>query len=237
MTGVQTCALPIWAALARVIGISFGNDEFQDFEIVGSVPLNASGAITTLSLPFLKTLAVTTLDYQRASAEEEAARAGVTIARSSFFPSLGLNGSIGRDGPAFFPNRSERWSVSAALTFPFFNGGGDYSNLKTSVATAGAAERTREGALRLALERLQLSYSAYVEAVRRVIVDESFQKAASTRAEIGRSKYNNGLLTFEDWDVIENDLINREKAILQTRRERVNAEAAWELALGKGVIE
>ena len=36
--------------------------------------------------------------------------------------------------------------------------------------------------------------------------------------------------------LIENDLINREKSLLQTKRDRVFAEAAWELVQGKGAI-
>jgi outer membrane protein TolC len=57
-----------------------------------------------------------------------------------------------------------------------------------------------------------------------------------TRADIARTKYNNGLMTFENWDIIENDLIQRQKSFLQGQRDRVVAEAAWEQAQGKGVI-
>jgi outer membrane protein len=56
------------------------------------------------------------------------------------------------------------------------------------------------------------------------------------RSELGRAKYKNGLLNFEDWNAIESDLINRQKAKLQSQRDRVVAEAAWEQATGKGVI-
>ena len=60
--------------------------------------------------------------------------------------------------------------------------------------------------------------------------------AAETRAGIARSKYNNGLMSFEDWDRIETDLIQRQKAALLGRRERVLAEAAWEQTQGRGAI-
>ncbi|MGZ3696004.1 MAG: TolC family protein, partial [Bdellovibrionota bacterium] len=68
-------------------------------------------------------------------------------------------------------------------------------------------------------------------------VDQGFRDAATVRAEIARTKYNNGLQTFEDWDTIENDLITRQKAYLQSKRARVTAEAAWEQAQGIGVLE
>ena len=34
-------------------------------------------------------------------------------------------------------------------------------------------------------------------------MDREFVEAAAVRAEIARSKYHNGLLSFEDWDIIE----------------------------------
>ena len=40
-----------------------------------------------------------------------------------------------------------------------------------------------------------------------------------------------------DWDIIENDLINRQKAYLQTKRDRISAEASWEQTQGKGVFQ
>jgi hypothetical protein len=43
-------------------------------------------------------------------------------------------------------------------------------------------------------------------------------------------------MTFEDWDLIETDLINRQKTELQARRDVVLAEAAFEQAQGKSVF-
>jgi outer membrane protein TolC len=57
------------------------------------------------------------------------------------------------------------------------------------------------------------------------------------RAEIARSKYNNGLTTFDDWDLIESDLINRQRAVLSSQGNRVVAEAAWEQAQGRGALQ
>ena len=41
----------------------------------------------------------------------------------------------------------------------------------------------------------------------------------------------------DDWDIIENDLITKQKTELQSELNRVNAEASWDLARGKGVHE
>ena len=74
------------------------------------------------------------------------------------------------------------------------------------------------------------------QAIERLKVDESFRAAAIARAEIARRKYNNGLLSFEDWDIIENDLIFRQKNYLSSLQTRVTSEAAWERDRGTGAI-
>jgi len=94
----------------------------------------------------------------------------------------------------------------------------------------------REGSDWLPEDTLKKAYAAYVEAIERVRVDEAFLEAAVTRADIARSKYDNGLMSFEDWDRIENDLIQRQKNLLASRRDRVTAEANWEQTQGVGVI-
>ena len=67
-------------------------------------------------------------------------------------------------------------------------------------------------------------------------VDQTFVEAARVRAEIGRSKYNTGLLSFEEWEIIESDLVTREKAALASQNNRVSAEATWEQSQGRGLI-
>ena len=75
------------------------------------------------------------------------------------------------------------------------------------------------------------------EAVQRLEVDRAFVEAALAREKIAKEKYNNGLLSFEDWDIIENDLISRQKALLLSEKNRVTAEAAWEKSRGVGVFK
>jgi outer membrane protein TolC len=211
---------------------SLGLDETDSIDIEGNAPTTDPGTRS----PDLKSLVLITPDYEQAIAQEEAAGQSVTVARSNFFPSLNLTGSVGKLGPEFFPDERDHWSVGLKLSFPFFNGGRDYYGTQAANASYASAQSLRQNTTRSTLAKLQDAYSNYIEAVAKLKVDESFRTAALVRAEIARKKYNNGLLSFEDWDVIENDLISRQKIYLQSKRDRVTAEAAWEQAQGKGVF-
>jgi hypothetical protein len=44
-------------------------------------------------------------------------------------------------------------------------------------------------------------------------------------------------MQFENWDLIETDLISKQKIAVQTVRDRHIAEATWLMTQGKGVIQ
>jgi outer membrane protein TolC len=119
---------------------------------------------------------------------------------------------------------------------PLYSGGKDYYATKSAASSLEAAVSNTDSTEHQLLVNLKQTHAGFVESVEKLKVDQAFLEAATTRAEIARSKYNNGLMTFEDWDIIENDLIQRLKTFLQSQRDRVIAEASWELAQGKGVI-
>jgi outer membrane protein TolC len=214
------------AQLARALGADSG----AALDVKGEIPLHEPPS------PDFKKLAPRTPDYLQAEAQEDAAEAGVTIARSGFFPSLSVIGSVGDQGKSFYPNERDKWSVGVNLTLPLFNGGKDYYTTRAATEARGAADFTRLNSLHAALAKLEQGFAGYTEAVSKLAVDESFKQAAMVRAEIARKKYGNGLLSFEEWDIIENDLIARQKTFLLSRRDRVIAEAGWEQAQGQGVI-
>ena len=81
---------------------------------------------------------------------------------------------------------------------------------------------------------LQSNYASLQDAVERIEVQEEFLKAAQLRAEVARTKYTTGLLSFDEWDLIENDLISTQKshlqALLKYNNSRDYAQAILKLA-------
>ena len=164
------------------------------------------------------------------------AEAGIRLARSAFFPSLNLTASTANSDSQWFPDNN-RWALGVNLSIPLFSGGRDYYSQKSAGELYRSAEFTRFSTAGQALQKVKQNFSGYREAVQKLNVDKSFVEAATAREKIAREKYNNGLLTFDDWDIIETDLINRQKSYLQSQRDRIISEAAWEQAQGKGVIQ
>lgn len=212
--------------LAQALGVT----EFTTVDIKGELPLRDP----KINLAELPDLAVKTPSYLSAVGQERVADANVTLARSNFFPTLGVSASVGTTGD-WFPN-NDHWSLGVALTVPLLNGGRDYYATGAAIQNRSAAEKTRNDVLHQANANIANAYTNYIEAVENVKVCQAYLDADDVRVEIARADYRNGLMTFQDWDLVETDLITREKNLLQAEQTRVTSEAAWEQALGQGVL-
>jgi outer membrane protein TolC len=208
-----------------------GRADDSSYELRNDVPIGDIPGLVDFTA-----LARNTPDFRLSQAQEQTATADLSLARAGFYPQLGVRGSIGRQDDQFFPE-NQSWSLSLVLTVPLFSGGSDYYARQGAINRLTAAGLTRDNAERDIVARLRQAHVNLLESSERLKVDESFQEAVTLRAEIARSKYNNGLTTFDDWDLIESDLINRQRAVLSSQGNRVIAEAAWEQAQGRGALQ
>ncbi len=214
--------------LAQVLGLSLMDDKLVVVQDIPMTELAESSAID------FKKLGTLTLDYQKAMAQADAAKFTHDQNKAAYYPSLDLTGSIGKSD-SVFPPENDRWSVGVSLTIPIFSGGRDYANELSARYRRVAAEVNRTTVSFQMIVKLKQAYSQFRLAIEKVKVDEKFKQAAQMRSEIAKKKYNNGLMSFDDWDVVENDLIQREKNSLTSSRDRVVGSANWDQAQGIGL--
>jgi len=217
--------------LARqVLARELGRDEFSPFRVEtdwGFAPPPAD--------PDVAALAERTPGVASAAASADAAHASVMSARSPFYPSVGVDASIGRSGPDFFPREDKSWSVGASVSYNLFSGGRDWFAWRAARHDSEEADIQLASARRNARVSVQDAYFSYVDAHEGLAVSLQFLEAARTRAEIGRAQYANGLLGFVEWDLIEGELVSAERNEVAARRDGLNAEAEWRRALGEGL--
>ncbi len=169
--------------------------------------------------------------YRKNKLALKGARAQLAKARSSFFPTVSLSGA-GRKRGSDFPPESDSWSVGATLSYPLFSGGKDYFNT--------AQFKWEEKRISSQLERIQRelefnlesSYNALLNERDNLEVRKQFLKAAQERAVVARVQYGQGLVTYQDWDIIETDFTDSQKQTLQSLQNAVLARAVWIKAQG-----
>ena len=81
---------------------------------------------------------------------------------------------------------------------------------------------------------LEESWKSYQDARQMVVVKRKFLDAALERSTIANAQYSNGLISFDDWVIIENNLVSAKKEFLNAGADMLIAEAQWIQAKGEG---
>lgn len=210
--------------LAHVLGV----DSF-DFEATGEVPLTPPPEKAKA-----EDLLPQTPTHRIQQSKVRVAESASQVSLSGLFPTLDLNGSIGFFGPEPTWTQNRNTALGFSLTIPLFSGLSTWHEYRSSLQVIRASEQTRLSTDFEILTQLRQNLLSYQQAIQKLRVDTEVLNAATIRATIARKRYNNGLLMFEQWDVIETDLINRQKTQLISRRDRILTESAYRQTLGLG---
>jgi outer membrane protein TolC len=91
-------------------------------------------------------------------------------------------------------------------------------------------ERSAKDGIILALEQ---GWAGFQDAVETVEVQKKFLAAAQERATIAEAQYSLGLIQFDNWTIIEDDLVSSKKVFLNVQANALLAEANWIQAKGE----
>jgi outer membrane protein TolC len=211
--------------LARVLGRDMYN-----------VPV-ATGSFLTQTpppAPDFGALAHATPNVRSAEADLRGAEAGVVLSRGDYFPSL--DATLSQNWlDTRWPPGSRAWTGGISLSLPLFAGGAHVQGVRASQADLERVRALAANVFTQAFLDLKTDWTVFQDARENVDVQREFSEASEVRALISRSEYTNGLQSFDDWDLIENDLINTHKQWLAVQRNALRAEAAWENTQGKGL--
>ena len=164
-------------------------------------------------------------------AKKEAARYNVNSKEADFLPKVYLNGSLGKTDDSWVP-RNEEWSAGFSVTLPLLEGGSRIAEVwkaRSQLEQARAAERSGRDSVLVTLEQ---SWKDLQDAIANVSVQNKFLDAALERAKITRQQYAIGLASFNDWIIIEDNLVSARKSYLNAQADMLVAEAYWIQAIG-----
>jgi outer membrane protein len=143
-----------------------------------------------------------------------------------FLPSVSLSGSYRKSGTDWPPtSASNSWSLS--LSYSLFPGGANIADRVIYAAEYDKAKQDFQNASNELRYSLQSAYQTLLDALEAEKTAKLSLDAASLRAEIARTKYINGLVSYDEWDRIENDYISAQRNLLSRKKSALYAEAAW----------
>ena len=169
----------------------------------------------------------------------DARRADRLASRSAFFPTLSASYSRTRTGPTELPTARYSWSAGATLSYPLFGSGPTASFHAAKSASQGleAAERQLDAARLTGLSELEAAWADYASAVDQNTIALARLEAARQRNDEANVRYASGLLSFDLWEPIVNERVEAERSAIAAVKTSVDAEAAWDRALGRALGE
>ncbi len=149
-------------------------------------------------------------------------------------PSLSASFTAAQSGPISGSKASASdLGFKAQLSIPLFSGGADRlaeDIASTAVETASAdyiaAAQTLESDLRQGWVDVQNASDNWASQL-------LFSAAAQTRSEIAAAQYSSGLLSYENWDFIETEVINQLRQVLLRQKTMALTIAKWDSLVGK----
>ena len=166
-----------------------------------------------------------------AKASERLARAGVSLATGANWPTVTVGASVGRQSDTWLP-KDNVGAVSASLNYTLFNGGAREAAVQKARAAQRAAEASVRSIANQLMTNLQTAWNALYDARATLQVQDQFVDADTEREKIAKAQYTSGLLNFNEFIIIQDNLVATKQAHLNAQASLMKAQAAWERAEG-----
>lgn len=201
----------------------------------GYAPLAATGDFQVSDpareRPDFERLAQTVPLLQQLVAQKEAAKFGLRSAKAGFYPTIFASGSASNSNTDAFPDQNS-WSIGTTMTIPFFDGGNTIANVQKAKAVLGQSEADERSGRDGVIVTMTNTWTSLQNAVDNVAVQKQYLAATEERAKISKAQYAIGLLLYDNWIIIENNLVSAKKSYINAELTALIAEASWIQAKG-----
>jgi outer membrane protein TolC len=202
-------------------------------------PIQVTGNFEVINVkrerPNFEALATSTPSLESLVAKTEAAKLSLKSAKAEFFPQVYANAQASRSD-SYWPPDNDQWSVGVTLSYPLFEGGRRWAEVSKARAVLNqteADERSNKDSIILTLED---TWTTWQNAIDNVVVQKKFLQATEERAKIAQAQYSNGLISFDNWTIIEDDLVRTQKSFLDAQANAFLSEAQWIQSQG-GILD
>ncbi len=219
----------------RDIGLSqrqlikeMGRKDFRLMSVKGDFSVREAAS----EKPDFEVLAKNNPSLLKAYAERNAAGFDIKSAYADFAPQL--SGSAGANKKsAQWPPENNNWNLGLSVTMPIFEGGLRLAQVSKAQAAYNQAEADARSTRDSVVVDLEKTWADLQDALETVEVQRKTLNASQERSKISEAQYSTGFITFDNWIIIENDLVSAKKAYLNAEASVLLAEANWIQAKGE----
>ena len=168
----------------------------------------------------------------QAIAKKNSAAYNIKSAYGNFAPEISGSAGADRSGSRWPPDTNQ-WNAGLRVSLPIFEGGLRIAELAQAKAIYNQAAENERSVRDAAIVNLEQAWVSLQDAVETVGVQRKLLDATEERSRIAESQFSTGFITFDNWIIIENDLVSAKKAYLNSQANSLLAEANWIQAKGE----
>lgn len=220
--------------LASLVGASIDSD------LPDAMPLADQGRAEALAAGLPSELLTARPDIVAAEERLRAARANIGAARAAFFPSITLTGTYGYASSALgdlVGNDGLTWSYGPSISLPLFDFGRRSANLDVAKAREVQAVADYERTIQESFREVADALAGRRYLAEQVSAQERATYAQRRLADLARTRYREGVVSYLEVLDAERNLFAAEQALLQVRRAEVSNLVALYVALGGGLLD
>ncbi len=150
----------------------------------------------------------------------------------NFLPQITGQAGVDRTDSRW-PPQNKGWNLGLGVSLPIFEGGlrtAEVAQAEAILHQARANERSGRDAVVVALEQ---AWASLQDSIETVDVQRQFLTANEERAKIAEAQYSTGFITYDNWTIIEDNLVSAKSQYLNAQANALLAEANWIQAKGE----
>ncbi len=182
--------------------------------------------------PDFITLAKNNPELQQAIAQKNSAEFGVRSAYANFFPTLSGQAGASKSGSRWTP-KGDQWNVGLTVSLPIFEGGLRFAQVSQAKALLNQLRENERSTKDSVIVVLEQAWADLQDTMDNVEVQRQTLIANEMRAKVSEAQYSLGVMTFDNWIIIQDNLVTSKRAYLNSQAEALLAEAYWIQAKGE----
>ena len=224
--GVNQAKRSVYLAQRQLVK-ELGKRNFEPYTATGDLKVKE----TDPDRPDFEKLCETNPLLNQLIEQKEAAKFGVKSAKAGFFPQIYASAGESNSNTNAFPDQNQ-YSIGTSLTLPIFDGGNTIATVAQAKATLGQAEANERSGRDGVIVTLSNTWTLLQNAIDNVGVQQKVLDAAKERAKIAEAEYSIGIISYDDWIIIENNLVSAKTTFVNAELSALIAEANWVQAKG-----
>ncbi|MEI8349063.1 MAG: TolC family protein [Candidatus Omnitrophota bacterium] len=168
---------------------------------------------------------------QQSIALTRAANYNLKATYANFFPTITGDAGTGKTSQ-LWPAHGDTWNAGLTVSLPIFEGGSRMAQVAQARALLNQLEANTRSTKYSVVVALEQTWNILQDMVDQVGVQHQMLLASDERSKIAQAQYSLGYMTFDNWTIIEDNLVKSKKLFLDAQAAALLAQANWVQAKG-----